>query len=49
MLWRLNVGIVMLIKNKFVIKIKEPVVELDEPIVEIIKSKRGRKPKLVVA
>jgi len=36
-------------KNKFVTKIKEPIVEIDEPIVEIVKSKRGRKPKLAVA
>jgi len=36
-------------KNKFVTKIKETVVEENEPIVEIVKSKRGRKPKLAVA
>jgi len=35
-------------KNKFVTKIKEPIVEVDEPILEIVKSKRGRKPKLPV-
>jgi len=35
-------------KNKFVTKIKEAVVEVDEPIVEIVKSKRGRKPKSAV-
>jgi len=35
-------------KNKFVTKIKESIVEIDEPIVEIVKSKRGRKPKSVV-
>jgi len=34
-------------KNKFVTKIKEPVVEVDERVVQIVKSKRGRKPKLV--
>jgi len=39
----------MQIKIKFVTKIKEPIVEIDEPIVEIVKSKRGRKPKLVVS
>jgi len=36
-------------KNKFITKIKEPIVEIDEPIVEIVKSKRGRKPKSAVA
>jgi len=35
-------------KNKFITKIKEPVVEVDEPVLEIIKSKRGTKPKLTV-
>jgi len=35
-------------KNKYVTKIKEPVVEVDEPALEIVKSKRGRKPKLAV-
>jgi len=32
-------------KKKFVTKIKEPIVEIDEQILEIVKSKRGRKPK----
>jgi len=36
-------------KNKFVTKIKEPIVEIDEPIVEIVKSKHGRKTKLAVS
>jgi len=35
-------------KNKFVTKIKEPVVEVDKPVLEIVKSKRGRKRKLTV-
>jgi len=35
-------------KNKFVTKLKEPIVEIDEPVIEIVKSKRGRKPKLAV-
>jgi len=49
MLLNLNVVTVMLIKNKFVTKIKEPIVEIDEPIVEIVKAKRGRKLKLAVS
>jgi len=35
-------------KNKCVTKLKEPIVEIDEPVLEIVKSKRGRKPKLAV-
>jgi len=35
-------------KNQFVTKLKEPIVEIDEPILEIVKTKRGRKPKVTV-
>jgi len=36
-------------KNKCVTKIKEPTIKIDEPIIKIVKSERGRKPKIVVS